>query len=232
MNRMIASILFFICQLSAQEHKFPAWRSSTKSLYDLWQNSPVIAIGNVENVSEIGVETVASLPVRQDLHQLYWCQGDFHVVEVIRGGSAATLPAKFLWGSVNPGCRLFYGSATSYLKFPTRVWFLRVDGPVLRPESDGSAFSYGLLTKWKVEYGKPATVKLGTLLLTPEANVEELSDYADLLWDVADFACTLLTKQICVDRINELAQLGDPKLREYACQYLKIEQKEICKLPR
>jgi hypothetical protein len=229
MEKILLFALLLGWNLSGQDRQFPTWRPEATSTFSLWQSSPIIAVGEVDHMSEFGVQTVGRLPVAQDLHRLYWCQADFHAIAFIKG-EEESLPTKYLWGSVNPGCRLFYGSRASYEKNLTRVWFLRAEGSFLRPQSDGAALSYGLLARWDDAHG-PARERFGTLLLTPDANTEDLGDYADVLWTDADFACALLGKERCVDRINRLAQLGNDRLKEAACQYLKAQQGEICKSP-
>jgi hypothetical protein len=227
MEKILIAALLLGWDLLGQNRQFPAWHPEVTSTYSLWQSSSIIAVGEVDHISEFGVQTVGRLPVAQDLRRLYWCQADFHAIALIKGGEGS-LPTKYLWGSVNPGCRVFYGSRTGYYMNLTRVWFLRAEGSFLRPQFDGSAFSFGLLPKWN-NAGGSAREKLGTLLLTPEANTESLSEYADALWISADFACVLLGRERCVDRINRLAQLGDARLKDAACQYLKAQQGEICK---
>jgi hypothetical protein len=67
----------------------------------------------------------------------------------------------------------------------------------------------------------PNRQRLGALLLTPTANAETLKDYADYLWDVGDIACELLGKDECAIRVKGLSGMGDPTLRENACNFLK-----------
>jgi len=70
--------------------------------------------------------------------------------------------------------------------------------------------------------------RLGALLLTPAANSDSLDDYSRYLWDVGDIACELLGKAECIRRIRGLEGLGNPKLRESACGFLKGQLEVDC----
>jgi len=233
MRRLLcAPVLLSLLCTGAPQAGFPEWRGSNLRLYGLWEATPIIAVGNVKNVTEFGQQMVDHLPspVSQDLHKLYWCQGDFDSIATIKG----TLNAKkkYVWASVNPGCKLFYGDVADYSKRVTRVWFLREEGQFLRPTFDGgTAYFYGLFTKWDDAPALAPRQRLGVLLLTPQANSDSLASFADDIWGIADVACSLLAKAECVQRIRALARLGDPSLRVAACEYLKAQQKESCEFP-
>src|ERR1022692_4785424 len=82
------SLLIALCAgaLSA-EQKFPEWRGKQLELPGLWETTPIVAVGDVTNVVEFGVQTVDHLPYPaiQDIHKLYWCQGDFRATAVVKG---------------------------------------------------------------------------------------------------------------------------------------------------
>lgn len=224
--------LLSLFSVGAPQMRFPEWRGSTVLLYGLWEATPIVAVGDVTNVTEYGQQTVDRLPwpVTQDLHRLYWCQGNFEVVATIKG----TLDAKkkYVWASANPGCKLFYGDPRDYSKRVTRVWFLRDDGEFLRPTFDGgTAYFYGLFTKWNAAPSLEPRQRLGVLLLTPQANSDTLAEFASNIFGVADVACSLLGKTECVLRIRALAGLGDRTLQAAACEYLKAQQEEACEVP-
>jgi hypothetical protein len=220
--------------VAAPQLEFPTWKGKQLGLAALWQATPIVAVGDVDNVSPFGEQTVDHLPppVIQDLHKLYWCQGDFHPVAIIKG----ELPnprKKYLWASVNSGCKLFYGNQQAHKQEVTRIWFLREEGKFLRPTFDGgSPNSYGLLTKWVDEPHVLPPEKLGVLLLTPSANSDNLREYAETIWNVADIACSLLGKSECVQRIRGLTALGNSDLRKAACEYLRAQQGESCSSER
>jgi len=219
--------------IGAPQKRFPEWRGSNLLLYGLWETTPIIAVGNVKNVTKFGEQTVDHLPypVRQDLHKLYWCQGDFESIAIIKG--ALDGKKKYVWASVNPGCTLFYGDQRDDSKRVTLIWFLREEGQFLRPAFDGGTFYfYGLLTKWNDAPALAPRQRLGVLLLTPQANSNSLADFADNIWGLADVACSLLAKAECVQRIRALTGLGDPTLRIAACEYLKAQQNETCEIPQ
>lgn len=232
MRRLLCALVFLSLLCTGAPQRFPEWKGSNLRLYGLWEATPIIAVGNVKNVTEFGQQTVDHLPspVTQDLHKLYWCQGDFESIATIKG--ALNAKKKYVWASVNPGCKLFYGDLRDYSKRLTRVWFLREEGQFLRPTFDGgTAYFYGLYTKWNDGPALAPRERLGVLLLTPQANSDSLAAFADDIWGLADVACSLLAKAECVQRIRALARLGDPNLRVAACEYLKAQQKESCEIP-
>jgi len=136
-----------------------------------------------------------------------------------------------VWASVNPGCKLFDGDPRDYSKRVTRVWFLREEGEFLPPTFDGgTAYFYGLFTKWNDGRALAPRQRLGVLLLTPQANSNSLAAFAGDIWGIADVACSLLAKAECIQRIRALAGLGDSDLRIAACEYLKAQQHDTCEI--
>lgn len=163
-----------------------------------------------------------------EVHRLYWCEGNFHVIAVIKGEIRGQ-NRRYLWGSGMPGCKLTYGSVEGFQRLKTQVWFLREEGDFLRPTFDGGTRGFiGLYARWDQLSNLTPRQRLGTLLLTPEANSDTLDDYARYLSSVGDIACELLGKSECVQRLRSLAALGNPALREAACGYLAGQQQEPC----
>ena len=192
-------ILAFLSVFSvgAPQKRFPEWRGSRVLLPGLWQATPIVAVGDVKNVTAFGQQTVEHLPypVTQDLHKLYWCQGDFELVANIKG--TFDTKKKYVWASVNPGCKLFYGDPRDYLKRVTKVWFLREEGEFLRPTFDGGTYAfYGLYTKWNDGSALEPDKKCGALLLTPSANADTLAGFAKSIWDAAEVACSVLGETV------------------------------------
>jgi hypothetical protein len=226
--------LHLLCALvwlvpSNAEQQFPKPRVSTTLLEGDWIASPIVAVGEVTNVASYGEQTIDQLPppTMRDIHRLFWCVGDFQTVAVVKGTLRA--PTKrYLWASTIPGCRLWDADPRLvYRRFKTRAWFLREEGEFLRPSFDYGTYHFvGLFTSWEDGPRLPAQQRLGALLLTPSANSDTLENYAHYLWDVGDIACELIGKQECTRRIRDLAGLGNPKLREAACGFLKGQLKE------
>jgi hypothetical protein len=87
----------------------------------------------------------------------------------------------------------------------------------------------GLFARWMdVSSTAEARSELGTLLLTPSANSDNLDDYAQYLDEVIEIACELLPKGDCIAQVRHLADMGNPKLRESACGLLKGLLGEDC----
>jgi hypothetical protein len=212
------------------ENKFPEWRGSNLEITAEWDTSPIVAVGDLTNISEYGQQSVDRLPwpMSPDVHRLFWCEGDFHAVAVVKG-EMQSLNEKYLWASGVRGCKLSYGNQRGFERLQTRIWFLRKEGEFLRPTFDGGTHGFlGLYTRWGAGPGLPPRERLGVLLLTPKANADTLRDYAQYLWSIGDIACQLLGKSKCVERIRGLAALGDANLKTAACGYLKGQQGESC----
>jgi len=154
-------------------------------------------------------------------HDLYWCQGYFNLVAVVKGdlGSARR---KYLWASTIPGCKLVDNNPKLiYHRLKTKFWFLREEGQFLRPAFDYGTYLFeGVFTPWSEGPPLPPRRRLGALLLIPSANSDSFDDYARYLWNVGDIACDLLGKPDCIPLIRNLEGLGNSALEESACGFL------------
>lgn len=232
-----ACVLCFVClvlvQLGAAKD-LPAVRVSTvpPQLEGAWIASPIVAVGDVTNIVNYGHQWVQHLPppTSPEVHALYWCLGDFHVLAVVKGVLRGAV-RKYLWASTIPGCKLVDNSPKLiYHKMKTKFWFLREEGQFLRPTFDYNAPRFdGVFAAWSARLPLSPQQQLGTLLLTPTANANSLEEYARYLWNVGDTACQLLSKTECTRRIRYLATLGDPALRASACSFLKQQLGTDCK---
>jgi len=196
-----------------------------------WIASPIAVVGEVINIAAFGKQTLDRLPepISPSIHDLYWCTGDLQVVAVVKGELAKPFK-KYLWVSTIPGCELLPDNPTFYdYRAKTRVWFLREEGQFYRPPFDmGSHRFLSLLTAWSDGPALPPRQRLGTLLLTPKANVDSLEEYVDYFWLVGDIACELLGTAECTRRLRTLAGPENRALRQAACAYLKGELHEDC----
>lgn len=112
------------------DQRFPKPRVSTTLLEGDWTSSPIVAVGEVVNITSYGEQTVDHLPrpTMQDVHRLYWCEGDFRVVAVVKG-ELRQIPKRYLWASARPGCTLAPDNPGAIAsRYQTRVWFLREEG--------------------------------------------------------------------------------------------------------
>lgn len=208
------------------ERWFPEPRVSTTVLEGAWIASPIVAVGEIVNIVSYGKQTIDRLPppTNPDVHDLYWCEGDFKVGAVVKG-QFQRRGRKYLWASTIPGCKLWNEDPSLvYHLQQSRAWFLREEGEFLRPPFDYGTYRYiGMRYKWERGPDLPAPERLGALLLTPGANTDTLDDYANYFWNVAGIACGLLGKPECTRRIRELKILGSPKLRDDVCRFLEGE---------
>jgi hypothetical protein len=196
----------------------------------LWIDSPIAAVGDVTNISVFAKQDMTGIrppPPVQPLTTLYWCQGDFRPVAVVKG-ELLIASKKLVWGQIHPDCRVSWGEPSKANRPVWRVWFLRDEGKFLRPTYDGSRFFFELQGRWNDLPSLPPAQRLGVALLTPSSVVENNEDYPALIWNLGDIACELLTKEECVHRIRALAASDGPRLRENLCDYLKAQQGQGC----
>jgi hypothetical protein len=203
-------------------------------LVGVWMSSPIVAVGDVTNITRYGKQTVDRLPppTMPGVHELYWCIGDFHLAAVVKGKLWGA-SRRYLWASTFPECRILPDDPAAIAnKYKTLAWFLREEGGFLRPTFDWGAYPFlGLFIPWNAGPPVPPRQRLGTLLLTPTATCGTAKDYAECIWQVGDIACELLGKTECTKRIRDLS-LQSPLLREPACNFLKGQLAEDCDAPR
>lgn len=231
-NRFLALVSVSIVGAATvyPQNQFPIWRGRQTTLMGLWEATPIVVVGDLRNVSEIGVQTMEKLPwpVEQDLHRLFWCRAELRVESVIKG-TTATGRRKYVWASVNPGCRIFSDHEAEPVKRGFRAWFVREEGDSLRPTFDGgSRYHLGFHTRWNRGARTTLQEELGMSLLTPAANTRTNREFADAIWDQADVACALLGKARCVAELRALSRVGDKALQTAACEYLRAQQGESC----
>ena len=229
-------LLCFMCLAlgaarSASEQTLPQVRVSTTLLGGVWLASPIVAVGDVSNIRDYGHQTLDRLPppTTPGVHDLYWCQGDFNVVAILKGRLQGR-HREYLWASTIPGCSLVDDdSKLIYHRLKTKYWFLREEGQFLRPVFDYGTHRFaGVFPSWSEGPPLPARKRMGALLLTPSANSDSLEEYARYLWSVGDIACELLGKLECTRRIRSLEALGSPALRDSACGFLKGQLGASC----
>jgi hypothetical protein len=230
---------FILCVLSLPllvraQPAFPEFRVANKVLGGMWISSPIVAVGELSNVTTYGEQTVANLasPMSPDTRRLYWCQGDFNAIAFVKG-ALPTTAKKYLWASVWPECKTPYDNDPRMIfnRDKTHIWFLREEGEFIRPTFDvgvQAGRSFGILPKWEDLPSLPPRERLGTALLTPSANGDTLEEYVGYFGDVFDLACDLLGKEECTRQIRALAELGNPQLREDACGLLEAVLKQTC----
>lgn len=191
--------------------------------------APVVIIGEVTNIRLYGKQHGDHFPppMAPWVRTLYWCQGDFQSIAVVRGHLPSS--RRYLWATGLKGCKLYEDNPESIRsRYETRAWFLREEGEFLRPVDDyGTRHFVGLCARWRDGPALPPAKRLGAMLLDPPANCATPSDYHQWLWEVADMACDLLGRTECVSRIRALQDV-DPRLRVIGCEYLKAQQQIIC----
>jgi hypothetical protein len=223
--------LFSLLGLVCAQTAFPEWRGRTTLLPGAWAASPIAAVGDVTNITSYGEQAVSGFPMQtwENVRRLYWCQGDFKSVAIIKG-ELTSPTGRYLWASSRPGCKLWdENPALIFSRFKTRVWLLREEGGFLRPTFDGGApWFVGLFVSWDDLPSLPPRERLGTLLLTPLASSVNLEDYASYIWNVGDVACDLLGKAECARQIDQLGRLPSAAIRAAACDFLLGQLAQAC----
>jgi len=215
--------------------KFPEWRSGGESLDVEWSRAPAVAVGEIEN-PRLHRDRPLENPYPSPLGPVkaYWCEGDFRTVAVLKGSLDPPV-GKYVWAAPTSDCQPYERNPEFVSsQFRTRVWFLRKEAGFLRPLFDGGGASpsVGFCELWEDGAPMPPRQRLGVFLLTPWARCAEtpgqIADYANNLVNIGDFACALLGRTECIDRIQSLANSGSPALRVAACEYLDGQQQTSC----
>ena len=230
-------LLGFLSTPLRAEQEFPQWRGAAQSMtsFSAWSASPIVIIGRASNVKPYGEEVSARFasPMPSHVHTLYWCVADLHVLATVKGVYKKTA-SKYVWASLAPGCNVWLWPDNPQAvdrRFQTRAWFVREEGPLLRPTLDTGMPPYiGLFTNWEnVNSVSDARRHFGELLFTPSANSDSIGDYAEYLPDVFDIACELLGKADCALRLAALSDTNDIRLQQISCGLLKGEMGRPCR---
>ena len=230
-------LLGFSSTVLRAEQKFPEWRGAAQSMtyVSAWSASPIVIIGKASNVRPYGEEVSARFPspMPSHVHTLYWCVADLHVLATVKGVFKKTV-SQYVWASLTSGCNVWLWPDNPQAvdrRFQTRAWFVREEGPLLRPTLDTGMPPYmGLFTNWEnVSSVSDARRHFGELLFTPSANSDSLGDYAEYLPVVFDIACELLGKADCALRLAALSDMNDVRLQQISCGLLKGEFGRPCR---
>lgn len=212
------------------QKRFPEWKVSPIGLEGSWEMAPIVVVADVRNVAPIGVQKIKNppWPVASTIDRVYWCQGDFVTYAVVKGRRPAS-GKKFVWGSVHPGCELNLAEPPRDGRPFTDVWFIREEGNYLRPVVDGGGYyCYTFYTNWDDGSSVAPQTRFARLLLTPSADGASVQDYARRFFTPASTACFILGREPCIEQIRALAALGDPDLRQAACEFLRSQFQEKC----
>ena len=226
----VAVILALNCSGFEEKH-FPEFRVLLLTFEGAWEQAPTVVVGDIKNVTELGVQTVEHLPppILPAIQKLYWCQADIEVLAILKGIKPDTRK-KLVWGSVKPGCRTSSVQQWNKEEGPvTGIWFLREENEYIRPVVDGGReFYYSFRVAWDNESDVPAQTRFGRLLLNPLANSSSLRAYAQGSFELMGLGCLILGREECVARIEGLAGLHDLELRSAACDFLSSQFLREC----
>lgn len=224
-------VIFSINCLGFEEKHFPEFRVLLLTLEGAWEQASTVAVADIKNVTELGVQTVERLPppISPAIHKLYWCQADIEVLAIVKGARPDS-QKKLVWGSVQPGCRTSYVEQWNKEEGPvTGVWLLREEEDFIRPVVDGGhEFYYSFRVPWDSESDVSAQTTFGRLLLNPLATSGTLRAYAQGSFELMGLGCLILGRGECVARIEGLAGLHDPTLRSAACDFLSSQFQRKC----
>ena len=227
------SLLALVGAISALAAKrtFPDWTAEHLGLSGVWERTKFVAVGELHHVRPVGVQRPHNLPqmASPTIRQIYWCEGDFEFRELVRGEELARSRI-YLWGAIEPGCKLDKEGAVIEGESLTQVWFMREEGAYLRPVVDGGGpFFFTFHVKWE-----PHTAGLGpegyfgVLLLSPRATGLSTHEYAQTFIKPAGLGCWILGRSDCIQRIRALAALANRELRDAACAFLDSQFREKC----
>jgi hypothetical protein len=206
---LLAAAVFMARCAGQEAERFPEWQPAPLGWAELWERSPNIVIGDLQNVRPFGVQKVHSLPwPAESVRRIYWCEGAFVTHSVIRGEHPSP-GKKFLWGSGFPGCVLrSYEKASVRDRPTTQLWFIRQEKEYVRPVSD-MVLRYVFRGTWDAQSSLNSQASFASLLLSPRANGAAEKEFAASFLGMAGEACSLLSKTDCTKQVARLAALGE-----------------------
>jgi hypothetical protein len=231
-RRLSAGVLalgVFVSTLQARR-AFPNWTAEPLGLSGVWERATLIAVGELHRVHPVGDVRAQHLSAwaSPSIRRIYWCEGDFVPKRMIRGTEPLDT-GKYLWGSIQSGCKLDRDAPAFPGEPLALVWFLRQEGPHLRPVVDaGGPLFFTLHNEWAPGTENPERY-FGSLLLSPTAVGLTQEEYAQSFFKPAGLACWILGGTDCVQRIRSLAAEAKPALHDAACLYLKSQFGEGCR---
>jgi hypothetical protein len=197
-----------------------------------WIRAEDVLVGDVSDIRSLGVQQIeqAPDPLPRDLHEIYWCQADFHADAVIKG----KLPAakkKLVWGVIRPDCTVesrgfgYFGGEPR-----TRVWFLREEGDYLRPSVDvGGVLFVAFKYKWEKIPALSAPRVFASVLLDPAA-LGLRRTHRERLFEVIDISRSILEPAEFISRMQAVAaHFPDTDLNRSICGYLESEFNQGCR---
>lgn len=215
----------------AAQRTFPDWTAEHLGLSGVWERASFVAVGALRDVRPVGVQRPRNLPriASPTIRQIYWCEGDFASQEIVRGKK---LPRSrtYLWGAIDPGCKLDQEGAVVEGESLTQVWFIREEGLYLRPVVDaGGPFFFTLHVTWEPHVaGVDSEKYFGTLLLSPGATGLSPQEYAQSFFKPASLACWIIGRTDCIQRIRGLAAFDNRELHVAACEFLNSQFQARC----
>lgn len=232
-RNFILNLLFGAVVLSHAQEPYPKWLITQHVFLEAsWEYAPVIAVGRLRNVKEVGVQHLDSVPqgVDRAIKVLYWCQAELDVQLLVKGHLPPSQPKQHvLWPSRVPGCEFGREDATLTDEY-IRVWLLRVEGEFLRPLYDGGAATrIVLLARDPAERRNLTKQSLGSLFLRPSAYENGVDDLKSDIMSIGSIACSLLGRQECIQELRALAN-RDQQMRARICEFIRASLENDCSI--
>jgi hypothetical protein len=172
-----------------------------------WTRAESVVVGDISNIKLMAYQQVASLPapLPASVHEIRWCEADFHAVAMIKGKMPDPLK-KYVWATIQQDCRL--GGVFGYTGSEppvTRVWFLREEDEYLRPSVDAGGVYYASFhVDWR---NVPASEAAGTFarLLVDPAALGFASEQQDRLFEMIEVSRAILGQEKFVAQLKAVA---------------------------
>lgn len=224
-------VLAITISIGSAQPRLPDWAAAPLGLSGVWERATFVAVGDLQNIRPLGVTRPRKLPrlASSDIPQIHWCTGDFVPQQILRG----TLRAKakvYLWGAIEPGCKLDRDARLMPDEMLSQVWFIREEEGYLRPVVDaGGPFFFTFHVAWGPHAAGPDSERyFGSLLLSPSATGLSPEEYAQSFIKPAGLACWILGRADCIQRIRDMATTDNRKLHDAACEFLYSQFHEGC----
>ena len=182
----------------------------------VWVEASIVATGRLTGVKRIGGAQKASQ--HDGIATVYPCQGEFVPAVSIKGQPQR---GKLLWFSYFPNCT-FEQQPGRTSHAVERLWFLRTDGPWLRPVADNTWTYLELFQPLLYVGASQADLRaaLGKILLTPSAVSENTDGFLRSLPNLFDLACEVAGDRACYEALGALQERSPSELQGPVCAFL------------
>lgn len=223
---VVALALLFGAVACKRASSIPVVRPGPRGLQliDLWPRASIVAVGTLAGAHQAGPSQIASY--NNESATVYPCEAEFRSSAVIKGNIALENP-RLLWFSLFPTCG-FGVTPKQLIRSVEQVWFLRSEGPWLRPVIDPSAEFVELFRAFQpvAEDSGDLRRSLSRTLLTPQSVAETDRRFIERFDNFFEMSCDLSGELWCFRVLGDLQKRASPAIRGEICRFLAATYKQ------